>query len=61
MTDSDIIQQAYEDTIQKLFAVLFDSSIIAQTPADQTKAEQQFQAGVRRTREIRDKAIALVS
>ena len=61
MTDSDIIQQAYEDTIKNLFGVLFDSSITAQTPAAQTQAEQQFQAGVRKAREVRDKAIALVS
>ncbi|MGB7749141.1 MAG: hypothetical protein WBN75_17845 [Verrucomicrobiia bacterium] len=61
MTDSEIITKAYENTIQQLFSVLFDSSVVAKTPADQSQAEQQFQAGVRKAREVRDKAIALVS
>jgi hypothetical protein len=61
MTDSEIINKAYEDTIQKIFAVLFDSSVVAKTPADQSQAEQQFQAGVHKAREVRDKAVALVS
>jgi hypothetical protein len=61
MTDSDIINEAYADTVKNLFSVFFDSSVIAKTPADQTQAEQQFQAGVRKAREVRDKAMALVS
>ena len=61
MSDSDIIKQAYEDTIQKLFAVLFDASVIAQNLPAQSEAEQQFLAGVNKAREVRDKAITLVS
>ncbi len=61
MTDSDIINDAYADTLKNLFSVLFDASVTAKTPADQSLADQQFQAGVRKAREVRDKAIALVS
>jgi len=61
MTDDDIIKQAYEDTVQKLFAALFNAIITAQTAAMHSQAEQRFQAGVRKAREVRDKAIALVS
>ena len=60
MTDSDIINEAYEDTIKQLFSVLFDSSVTAQTPAAQAQAEQRFQDGVRKARQVRDRAIALV-
>jgi len=61
MNDKDIINQAYEDTIKQLFTVLFDVSVVAQTPDAQSQAEQRFQAGVRKAREVRDKAIALLS
>lgn len=61
MTDNDIINEAYADTLKSLFSVLFDSSVTAKTPADQSLAEQQFQAGVSKARAVRDKAIALVS
>ena len=61
MTDNELTNQAYEDTVKSLFGVLFDSSVTAQSPAAESLAEQQFQAGIRKAREVRDKAIALVS
>ena len=61
MADPEIINEAYADTLKGLFSVFFDSSVTAKTPADQSQAEQQFQAGVHKAREVRDKAIALVS
>jgi len=61
MTDPDIIQQAYEDTIKQFYGILFDASVLAKTTDDQSQAEQRFKAGVLKAREVRDKAISLVS
>jgi hypothetical protein len=61
MKDSDVIQQAYEQLINKMFGVLFDASAIAKTPDAQSEAEQNFKAGVLKAREVRDKAAALIS
>jgi hypothetical protein len=60
MTDQDIINQAYQATLNKLFAVFFDAYAIASTPADKTQAEQRFQDGVKFARSARDKAITLL-
>lgn len=60
MTDQDIINQAYQATLNKLFAVFFDAYAIATTPADKTLAEQRFHDGVVLARSARDKAITLL-
>ena len=60
MTDQDIINQAYQATLNKLFAVFFDAYAIAATPADKAQAEQRFQNGVIFARAARDKAITLL-
>ena len=60
MTDQDLINQAYEDSIKQLFAVLLDESIVAKDPEAVSQAEQRFKAGILKTREVRDRAIALI-
>lgn len=61
MKDADVIQEAYENTIKQLYAVLFDASVIAKTPDAQAQAEQRFKDGILKAREVRDRAITLVS
>ena len=60
MTDQDIINQAYQATLNKLFAVFFDAYSIATTPTDKVQAEQRFQDGLNIARSARDKAITLL-
>jgi len=60
MTDQDIINQAYQSTLNNLFAVFFDAYAMATTPADKTLAEQRFQNGVKFARFAKDKAIELL-
>ncbi len=61
MKDSEVIVQAYEDALKRLFSNLFDAYAVANNTNDQTLAEQRFQEGVRKARETRDKAIGLLS
>jgi hypothetical protein len=60
MTDQDIINQAYQETLSKLFSIFFDAYSIAANAADKTQAEQRFQNGVNAARSARDKAITLL-
>jgi hypothetical protein len=60
MTDQDIINQAYQATLNKLFGVFFDAYAIAINPDDKTQAEQRFQNGLKIARAARDKAITLL-
>jgi len=61
MNDSDLVVQAYEDTVRLLFSRLFDACVVAKDADEQAQAEQRFQTGVRKARETRDRAIALLS
>jgi hypothetical protein len=60
MSDPDIIKQAYEDTIKKLYSVFYDASITAQDPNERQQAERRFKAGVALARTVRDRAIAVL-
>jgi len=60
MTDQDIINQAYQATLNKLFMVFFDAYAIAANPGDKIQAEQRFQDGVKLARSARDKALTLL-
>ena len=61
MNDTQIINDAYADAVRKLFAIFSDVTIIAKNAGERTLAEQRFQAGVQKAREIRDRAITLLS
>ena len=61
MNDTQIINDAYADAVRKLFAIFSDVTIIAKNAEERTLAEQRFHAGVQKAREIRDRAITLLS
>ena len=60
MNDKDIIQQAYANTLERLFGVFFESSIVADTPKKKKQAEDAFTAGIQFARDVRDRALTLV-
>ena len=60
MTDQDIINQAYQASLNKLFAVFYDAYAVASTQDDKTQAEQRFQDGIKFARSVRDKALTLL-
>ncbi|MDE3196194.1 MAG: hypothetical protein KGN84_07615 [Acidobacteriota bacterium] len=60
--DQNLIQSAYQETIQKLFSQLFDGYVTAAGDAGQRQqAEQNFMNGVRTARQTRDRAVALLA
>ena len=61
MTDTDILLQAYAETLRNVYATFFDSSIVADTAKKRTQAEERFKAGVLNARAIRDRAILLAA
>lgn len=60
MTEKEIIDQTYETTIQQLCSQLFNALLPANNASQYEDAERRFQAGVRRAREIRDRAKQLL-
>ena len=60
MSDQDAIAGAYDDTLKKLYTVLFDAYIAAKSDADKEQANQRFKAGVALARQVRDKAASLL-
>jgi hypothetical protein len=60
MTDAQLIDLAYQATVQDLFTTLFRAYTTANTPSDRDQAEKRFQAGVKLAREARDQAKKLV-
>jgi hypothetical protein len=62
MNPDQLIQSAYEDTIKRLYATLFDN--YAQSGGDQAqqqRADQAFTTGVGFARKSRDRAVALLA
>ncbi|MDR3404772.1 MAG: hypothetical protein P4L99_19870 [Chthoniobacter sp.] len=61
MKDQDIINEAYQDAVKKLFAVFYTSLIDAGNNQGQIDAaKQNFKAGIAKARSSRDAAIALL-
>jgi hypothetical protein len=61
MTDKEVIQDAYETRIGKLYEVMFANYTAASSvPAELAKADASFKAGVQQARQVRDRAIALL-
>ena len=60
MTDKDIVQQAYEDAVRKVYEIYYDASIVASGPPEQAVADQRFQDGIRKARAVRDRALGLI-
>jgi hypothetical protein len=61
-TDQQIIQAAYEDAVQKLYATLFDNYVTAAGDAAMIQdADRHFTTGLGFARSSRDRATALVA
>lgn len=60
MTEKEIIDQSYERIVEQLCAQLFNALLPPINVNDYENAEKRFQAGVRRAREIRDRAKQLL-
>ena len=60
MTDQEIIDRAYESTIEQVYSVLSSALLIAHDSGEREDAERRFQTGIRRAREIRDRAKQLL-
>ena len=61
MTDKEVVQDAYETKLGKLYEVMFASYTAAGgNPAELAKADAAFKAGVQQARQVRDRAIALL-
>ncbi len=61
MTDQEIIREAYAETLKKVFAAFFQSSLDAKNDQERSQAEERFQSGVHAARNVRDKAFALLA
>jgi len=57
MKDSDIIQEAYEETVKKLFSIFYDPYVGASTQQEKQQAEQRFKAALKSARDCRDRAL----
>ena len=60
MSEVEIIEETYARTIEQLCSQLFNALLPANNAAQYEDAEKRFQAGVRRAREIRDRAKQLL-
>jgi hypothetical protein len=60
MTDQEIIDKAYEETIQQIYSVFYGALVVPRDSSQREDAERRFQIGVRRAREIRDRAKQLL-
>jgi hypothetical protein len=61
MSDEEIINKAYGDTIQLVFTTFYQACILARTDEEQRVAEQKFGTGVTFARQVRDRAIAILA
>jgi hypothetical protein len=55
MTEREIVDRTYEATIQQMSTQLFNVLLISRDADERDRAEQTFQAGVRKARDIRDR------
>jgi hypothetical protein len=60
MTDQEIVDKAYEATIQQLCSQLYNTLLVSQDLSGHEQAERRFQTGVRKAREARDRAKKLL-
>ena len=60
-TDQEILQEAYANELQNLFAIFSQSALLATSDQERTTAEQRFQAGLLVIRNTRDRALALLN
>ena len=61
MSDQDIIKEAYQDSVKKIFSVFLDSYVGADGDQPQIDAaKKRFKAGIGLARTVRDAALSLL-
>jgi hypothetical protein len=60
MTEQDIVQRTYEAIVQQMSTQLFNVLLISRDLNERGRAEQTFQAGVLKAREIRERIQQLI-
>ena len=64
MTDKDLIDQAYEETLKRLFDEFFNAYDLASNSTDSTEqsnAEQKFRARVKLAKTVKEKALTIIN
>jgi hypothetical protein len=60
MIEQEIVERTYETTVQQMSTQLFNVLLISRDADERERAEQTFQPGVRRARDIRDRVKQLL-
>jgi hypothetical protein len=62
LSDAQVITAAYQDTLSKLFGVLFEAyGAVGNDQGEITRAEERFSTALGLARKVRDRAIALAA
>jgi hypothetical protein len=61
MSELGIVEQVYANTVEQICTQLFGALINPNNAANYQNAERNFQAGIRRAQEIRDRAKQLLA
>ncbi|HSK28961.1 MAG TPA: hypothetical protein VLA17_03275 [Candidatus Limnocylindria bacterium] len=61
MSELGIVEQVYANTVEQICTQLFNALINPNNVANYENAERNFQAGIRRAQEIRDRAKQLLA
>lgn len=60
MSEKEIVDQVYDDTVEQICTQLFNALINPNNAANYAAAESNFQSGIRRAKEIRERAKQLL-
>jgi len=61
MADKDPIDQAYEETLKRLFDEFFSAYDLASNSTEKNNAEQKFRARVELAKTVKEKAITIIN
>jgi len=61
MSELGIVEQVYANTVEQICTQLFNALINPNNAANYENAERNFQTGIRRAQEIRDRAKRLLA
>ncbi len=61
MVDKDLIVQAYEETLKRLFDEFFNAYDLASNSTEESSAEQKFRARVELAKTVKEKALTIIN
>ena len=61
MADKDLIDQAYEETLKRLFDEFFNAYDLASNSTEQNNAEQKFRARVKLAKTVKEQASTIIN